>query len=355
MPELTLQPGPADSYDNYIDEADPGSVFNTEEYVYVKTASGARRQALLQFDLSTLPERSVIAKAELKLYCDYDEGAGRVFAHEISQVWYTDTVCWDNRPIPGLPAHEQDAEENTWVIFDVTDIVQEWSNISEYNLGFQIKSDECEDLSFRFKSGDFVADPTKRPILYIEYTTYGPAELMPPPHAETHKGDGSDPIDVATTTVDGLMSAEDKAKLDADTPGEGHIVLSMFGEVNTSGTWVLGVDANSLYNGYKYNSSNADGNYIEFKAYLAAGTYTMKMFCLTSQNNGKIDFVSSAFTTFTIDQYSAGLTYNVVRTQTGITVATSGLYTIKLLLNGKTGSPGGYYCYFSQIDFYRTA
>lgn len=36
----------------------------------------------------------------------------------------------------------------------------------------------------------------------------------PGPHAPSHKGDGTDPVDVATITVDGLLSSEDKVKLD---------------------------------------------------------------------------------------------------------------------------------------------
>lgn len=39
------------------------------------------------------------------------------------------------------------------------------------------------------------------------------------PHAATHKGDGSDPIAVATTSVAGLMSASDKTKLDGVATG----------------------------------------------------------------------------------------------------------------------------------------
>lgn len=38
-------------------------------------------------------------------------------------------------------------------------------------------------------------------------------------HAATHKGDGSDPIAAATTTVSGLLSATDKTKLDGIETG----------------------------------------------------------------------------------------------------------------------------------------
>ncbi len=44
----------------------------------------------------------------------------------------------------------------------------------------------------------------------------GKAELA---HADRHAGDGDDPIDVATTTVDGLMSSDDKVKLNGIEAG----------------------------------------------------------------------------------------------------------------------------------------
>lgn len=47
----------------------------------------------------------------------------------------------------------------------------------------------------------------------------GNAVVMPGAHASTHKGDGSDPIAVATTSVSGLMSSADKTKLDGVASG----------------------------------------------------------------------------------------------------------------------------------------
>ena len=52
------------------------------------------------------------------------------------------------------------------------------------------------------------------------------------PHAVTHKGDGSDPIDAATVTVDGLMDSADKVKLNGiETGAEVNVVTSVHGRV----------------------------------------------------------------------------------------------------------------------------
>lgn len=52
------------------------------------------------------------------------------------------------------------------------------------------------------------------------------------PHAANHKGDGSDPIDSATVTVDGLMSSADKTKLNGiETGAEVNDVTSVHGRV----------------------------------------------------------------------------------------------------------------------------
>ena len=50
------------------------------------------------------------------------------------------------------------------------------------------------------------------------------------PHAVTHKGDGSDPVDPVTVTVDGLMSSADKVKLNGiETGAEVNLVDSVHG------------------------------------------------------------------------------------------------------------------------------
>ena len=136
-------------------------------------------------------------------------------------------------------------------------------------------------------------------------------------------------------------------------PGEGHIVIH---PPNTSaigqGTWVFAADASCYYGWKWYNTSNANGDNFSYKVYLAAGTYTLQIFFERATNGGIVDFYIDADEVGSVDMYGAGA-YNVAGTVTSISVATSGLKTLKLQVDGKSGSD--YYIRIIDLVLWRTA
>lgn len=169
MTVLKIQPGSADGYDTFINEADPTVNYKSDVLLLARSLSPGRMQSLLQFSLSALPEGATISKAEFCIYCTGVTDSPNVYCHEVSQAWYVDTVDWISRPIPGMPGIAGIAVVNTWLKFDVFDIVQDWIANPSYNLGFQLLTDLCEDSYISFHSSDYVDDPTLRPYLEITY------------------------------------------------------------------------------------------------------------------------------------------------------------------------------------------
>lgn len=134
--------------------------------------------------------------------------------------------------------------------------------------------------------------------------------------------------------------------------GEGHISIFPPSYSATSGTWGFSAQSSTYLGWYFVNSSKADGNYIEYKVYLAVGTYTFLLVSPKNTDGGKVDVYFDASKLGTINLYNASLVWNQRSTITSISVTTPGIKTLKLLLNGKDGSQ--YYCYFNYIALWRT-
>lgn len=170
MTLIKIQPGPADSYDSYIDEANPSTNYKTSTVIAAARQPTYQAQALIQFDLSSIPVGATITKATLGIHCLENTGGNAITCHEISQAWYIDTVDWDERPVPGLPGIPALVVVDEWTLIDVLSIVQDWITNPSYNLGFQILTAVCVISDIHIASGDYLTDPTLRPYLEITYT-----------------------------------------------------------------------------------------------------------------------------------------------------------------------------------------
>jgi hypothetical protein len=130
------------------------------------------------------------------------------------------------------------------------------------------------------------------------------------------------------------------------------------------------VQSLALYCGYRVSSS-AQNDEINFDVVLAAGTWTFELMYVKQTGGGGIFTVqlstdASAFTSIgsapynasgsTIDSYTAGATtYNVLGSLTGITIATTGRYRLKLLMATKNAGSANYTGVIQHIQLRRTA
>jgi len=139
--------------------------------------------------------------------------------------------------------------------------------------------------------------------------------------------------------------------------GDGYITISPINYNSVGqGTWALQLSALHM-NCCNFNNSatSATGDNLTYKVYLSAGTYTLQMIAYKGAACGivKFDIGGAALTTF--DTYFAGNQENQVFTQTGISVTSSGLYTLTMKSNTKNGASGGYSMYPNSIALWRTA
>ena len=199
----------------------------------------------------------------------------------------------------------------------------------------------------------------------------------PAAHKTTHQNGGTDEIDIsgltgATEIVDtpangettkGVSSnwaydhkADPVAHHAAVDPGEGHIHLPPYAyNAVVQGTWVLAVNAALLLNYNIYDSGAAVGDEINWKAYLAPGTYTLGLLAGIATDRGIIDIKINGTVVATFDLYAASIDANHISTQTGIVVSTGGIKTITLKVTGKNASSTNYTAAFTDLWLYRTA
>ncbi len=138
--------------------------------------------------------------------------------------------------------------------------------------------------------------------------------------------------------------------------GEGHITLFPFGySALIAGTWGWGVAATQACAGWFYNSTHADLDQFDFKAYLAPGTYTVSIFGKTDVDAGIIEVLIDGVSKGTVDIYSNPIVLNTIKTVAAISVTTAGLKTISLKVNGKNAGSSKHYLYATIISIYRTA
>jgi len=138
--------------------------------------------------------------------------------------------------------------------------------------------------------------------------------------------------------------------------GEEEMFISLFSyHAIGQGTWALAIDSLSWNNGLFQNTSGNDGDSIDYKVFMAKGTYTLQILLIKGSGQPILDVDIDAVEVASWDLYSAAGLYNQLVTQTGIVIATAGLKTLTLRADGKNASSAGYYIQASNLALWRTA
>jgi hypothetical protein len=122
-------------------------------------------------------------------------------------------------------------------------------------------------------------------------------------------------------------------------------------KVITGNALLRNLDNNQYFQIYTYQNAAANGDVFEHTVALAAGTYTFEVLGLTANSRGIIDWTLGGVALVTgQDWYSAALTYNVIKSNS-VTVATSGVYTLRGTINGKNASSTAYQMLLTKYWF----
>ena len=152
------------------------------------------------------------------------------------------------------------------------------------------------------------------------------------------------------------MGADDPAWSD---PGLGAGVVNIWGHTYESvgqGTWVwASTGTTPLFNMAFRNTTENDGDNVTYNLWLSKGTYTLRFLCQTDTTNAIVDFYIGGSEVASFDTYSGSAVENVVFSEADISVASSGLTTLKVDIDGRNPSAGNYKLYFTMINLWRTA
>ena len=114
------------------------------------------------------------------------------------------------------------------------------------------------------------------------------------------------------------------------------------------------VDSAQLGMGY-LEGNQTQNAYVEWDVWLDAGTWKYAHTALDYTDSGIYTVQLDGVTVGTIDGYNAVLTRNVYKEITGIAVATSKVYTLKILMATKNASSSNYGPRLSSIALIKTA
>lgn len=155
------------------------------------------------------------------------------------------------------------------------------------------------------------------------------------------------------------LTAGQIQELETAIDGEGHItILPWFYNSITSGTWTLFSTGSGVTNQILGDwSLRATDNLsqVDYKVYLAPGTYTFSLITVKNVDRGIIDVLIDGASVGTMDGYSATLTYNAKLSVTGIAISTGGLKTLSIKVNGKNASSTNYLVDLFCLALWRTA
>lgn len=136
--------------------------------------------------------------------------------------------------------------------------------------------------------------------------------------------------------------------------GEGHIEINpRHYSAIIAGTFAESGNINWPYNTFT-NSSGAINDALEYLAYLATGTYTLQCTHITDTDQGIVTFYLDGVSLGTKEFYAAAPATAYDRI-TAISVATSGIKTLKLKTESKNGASSAYKFGVKTLGFWRTA
>jgi hypothetical protein len=157
-----------------------------------------------------------------------------------------------------------------------------------------------------------------------------------------------------TTVADGSVTMPKLLGTDL-TIGCGQFVPLDGASTVVQGTWVLQCITSAFHNMYIVNTSNASGDEIDFPVYLPKGTYRIDVFYSKYDNHGILKIYVDSTLVLSADQYKAAPETWNNNTNANFTLTTSGLKTIKCLVNTRNGSAVGWYIPMTSLSIVRTA
>lgn len=133
--------------------------------------AGEKKEALLSFDLSSIPASAVVDSAALKLYVSDADDSTTIRAHRATAPWTESGVTFASFA-QHFEAHAVGSilvrRDNVQKSMDVTGLTQAWISGALPNFGVLLESSACDETTFVSREG---GTAEQKPVLTVCYTT----------------------------------------------------------------------------------------------------------------------------------------------------------------------------------------
>lgn len=146
---LHLQPGSEEGKDTYVSLLDPDYNLDNLSSLcigYHSLNHPTRYRSYMYFDVSSsLPLDAVVTSTYLKINHRIFMGTGslQIGIYPVTGDWEESTITWNNQPTSSSEAESTDylssSTENTWIFFNIGDLVKGWVDGSIPNKGMLLK------------------------------------------------------------------------------------------------------------------------------------------------------------------------------------------------------------------------
>jgi len=185
---ITLNP----SYDTWLDKSNPDTSYGSSSTL--EWAGATNRQALFQFDLSSIPSGATINSAHIDAFLEAQNGDSYYYAYQVISAWdenatfnnRTSGTPWNNPggDFNGSPAYGNgqffDADTNAYYTLtgsNFKDLVQDWVDGTENNYGIIVQrkyGSTAQNATFTSSEAG-----SNAPRLVVDYTAIPePASLV---------------------------------------------------------------------------------------------------------------------------------------------------------------------------------
>lgn len=139
--------------------------------------------------------------------------------------------------------------------------------------------------------------------------------------------------------------------------GEGHVTIFPANYQSiVQGSFTFGNTAAVPDYAYFYNSTHDDGDEVTYNAYLASGTYTIRVTMQKADDKGKVDVINNTDGVTLIsqnDNYNAAIAVHYM--ETSFTITNPSIKNFSLKVNGKNAASSNHFMGIVMISIWRTA
>ncbi|MCB9015482.1 MAG: DNRLRE domain-containing protein [Lentimicrobiaceae bacterium] len=180
---IAIRPGPQDGYDAEVRTDMDFPIWHDDDFIanaWTVNLGAFIQRSLIKFDLSAIPSGSIILGARLSLFCNTTSGHQQLHAGNnssyllmITSDWDQYQTKWDDQPSTTLANSiilpQSQYKTQDYLNIDVTNQIDYFHKNPEKNYGFLMKLLEEETYSSLVFASSNHIDPSKRPLLEIEF------------------------------------------------------------------------------------------------------------------------------------------------------------------------------------------